>query len=78
MNPRNNVEAVARKISEEICRAESKSEEETAKWVDEHWRYVAAELEAGLIDESGIRLTDWTLDGSFAALRDWQRRHPGE
>lgn len=75
---RNNVEAVARKISERICRDEGKDETATADWVDLHWPYVAAELEAGLIDETGTRLTEWTIDRSLAALRDWQQRHPGE
>jgi hypothetical protein len=73
---RNNVEVVARTIGERICRNESMSEAATVQWVEQHWRCVAAELEAGLIDEQGVRLTDWTLDRGLAALRDWERRHP--
>jgi hypothetical protein len=78
MSSRSNVEAVARQIGERICRSEAKSEAETARWVEQYWRYVAAELEAGLIDESGLRLSDWSLERGLAALRDWEHRHRGE
>ena len=53
-----------------------KSEEQLAHEIDMYWHIVAAELEAGIRDESGgIRgEIDWKR--RMASYRDWMRRHP--
>ena len=76
MTDLNNVETVARQIGARICGDEGMNEDAATQWVEKHWRCVAAELEAGLIDETGTRLKDWTLDRGLAAMRDWEKRHP--
>ena len=42
--------------------------------VDRYWRCYAAEIEEGLIDESG-KLLPHDLERSLEAYRDWCRRH---
>ena len=54
------------------------SEEQLAANVDMWWHLTAAELECGVIDETGEYVggkIDWKrkMDG----YRDWMRRHPG-
>jgi len=43
--------------------------------VDRYWHCVAAEMEAGLIDENG-RAVPHGSNERIAAWRDWQARHP--
>ncbi len=45
--------------------------------VDRYWHCVAAELEAGLIDENGDLLQESDPDLALGAYRDWRARHPG-
>jgi hypothetical protein len=73
---RSNIETVARAWSARICRHSLVPEAAVAAWVDRYWECVAAELEAGLINDQGIRLVAWTPAIGLHALRDWERRHP--
>jgi hypothetical protein len=45
--------------------------------IHRHWHVVAAQIEAGLIDESGAPLTPIDLDREIAAVKDWRARHSG-
>jgi hypothetical protein len=45
-------------------------------YVDRYWHCVAAELEAGLIDDAGNPMPEHGFDEGSAAYRDWCRRHP--
>jgi hypothetical protein len=48
----------------------------TRRLVDRYWHCVAAELEAGLIDDSGNTVPERGFDEGLAAYRDWCLRHP--
>lgn len=69
--PISNIEAAARAISEEICRRHPRPGEDRAAWIERHWEAVAAELEAGLIDEHGEPLPGYTAEKGLAALYEW-------
>ncbi len=71
------MEAVARAICSKTLARAGKSEEELAFEVDMYWHIVAAEMEAGVIDETGEVVgseMDWKRKMEF--YRDWMRRHP--
>ena len=51
--PASNIEPLARAIAERICRQAGMAEAEVPTWVDRHWECAAADLEAGLVDDSG-------------------------
>lgn len=51
-----NIEPLARDICARICARNGLNAEDTAVWVDRHWESAAAELEAGVIDETGRRI----------------------
>ena len=72
---RSNIEAVARYLCERQLRAAGTSSDEFPSAVDRYWHCVAAELEAGLIDESGNRLLPHDFERDLKAYRDWRRRH---
>jgi len=77
MHTRNsNIEAVAR----HICAQQMESAGLTGlifeAAVDRYWHCVAAELEAGLIDDSGNRQVPFEFHRDLAAYRDWRHRHP--
>ena len=71
-----NIEAVARAVCAKVLGGEDTSDETRAAEVAMYWHVVAAELEAGLIDETGeyVGELDWTR--KMQAYRDWMRRHP--
>jgi len=74
---RSNIEAVARAICERQYRERNASDlRRLNAEVDRYWHCVAAELEAGLIDETGSPCTEFGYTVSIAAYRDWRARHP--
>ena len=73
-----NIEAVARALCAKMLAHDGVTEEQLAVDVDMWWHQVAAELECGVIDETGKNVggeIDWKrkMDG----YRDWMLRHPG-
>ena len=71
-----NIEAVARDLCERQLRAAGTGSSALPTAVDRYWHCVAAEIEAGLIDEQGNRLRAFDFDRDLEAYRDWRRRHP--
>jgi hypothetical protein len=71
-----NIEAVARDPCERLLRAVGTRTSALPSAVDRYWHCVAAEIEAGLIDEQGNRLRAFDFDRDLEAYRDWRRRHP--
>ena len=74
-----NIEAVARAVCEKMLAHDGISEEQLVADVDMWWHLVAAELECGVIDESGEYVCgeiDWKrkMDG----YRDLDASPPGE
>ena len=74
--PKSNIEAVARALCERQYRAVGIPVNEIPAAVDKYWHCVAAEIEAGLIDDAGQRLLPFDFDVSLTAYRDWCSRHP--
>jgi len=71
-----NIEAVARDICAKQLSYHSGCGAKLATNVDRYWHCVAAELEAGLIDDSGNPMPEPDFDKSLEAYRDWCLRHP--
>jgi len=71
-----NIEAVARDICSKQLSHHAENSAALAADVDRYWHCVAAELEAGLVDDAGDRLTVTNLDEGLEAYRDWCSRHP--
>lgn len=71
-----NIEAVARDLCERQLREAGIGTSELCPAVDRYWHCVAAEIEAGLIDQQGGRLLVLDADRDLEAYRDWRRRHP--
>lgn len=71
-----NIEAVARDICTKQLSHPGRSTTKLAADVDRYWHCVAAELEAGLIDDAGGRLQTSNLNAGLEAYRDWRQRHP--
>lgn len=71
-----NIEAVARTIFAKALAQDGEGDEKLTGEVDVYWHIVAAELEAGPIDETGeyVGGLDWSR--KMEAYRDWIRRHP--
>ena len=73
-----NIEAVARAVTAKRLRHGGKSAEQLAADVDMWWHMsAAAELECGVIDETGEYdggEIDW--ERKMAGYRDWMDRHP--
>ena len=77
MEPRlSNLEIVAREICGRRLSAAGTPVHELPAAVDRYWHCVAAELEAGSIDETGRLLRPFDFDADLAAYRDWCARHP--
>ena len=72
----NNLEAVARDICAKQLARHCGRDAELAANVDRYWHCVAAELEAGLIDDNGNPVRGRGFDKGLEAYRDWCRRHP--
>lgn len=75
-DPWDNLEPIARVLCERQLRMVGTDSRTLAAAVDKYWHCVAAELEAGLIDERGNRLCPHDADRDLEAYRDWRRRHP--
>ena len=71
-----NIEAVARDICLRQLSHHGACGAELAADVDRFWHCVAAELEAGQIDDTGNRVPTSDLDERLNAYRDWCQRHP--
>jgi hypothetical protein len=71
-----NIEAVARDICSKHLSRHGACGTELAIDVDRYWHCVAAELEAGLIDDAGDRLAAVDQVVRLEAYRDWCSRHP--
>ena len=71
-----NIEAVARDICAKQLSLGGGSGAKLAADVDRYWHCVAAELEAGLIDDTGNPMPNINLDRGLEAYRDWCQRHP--
>jgi hypothetical protein len=72
----NNIEAVARDICTKQFARHGGCVGEITTSVDRYWHCVAAELEAGLIDDSGDPWPDHSFEEGLEAYRDWCQRHP--
>lgn len=71
-----NIEARARALCEANLRAGRVfAEEDMPAAVDRFWHTVAAEIEAGLIDQQG-RYVPHDLETGLEAYREWRVRHP--
>jgi len=75
-SPTSNIETVARDICTKQLSRHGTSAMDLAADVDCYWHCVAAELEAGLIDDTGGRLAVVGQDERLEVYRDWCSRHP--
>ena len=73
--PTNNIEPLARAICEQTLRRSEISESALAADVDRYWHCVAAQIEAGFINDDN-RLVPHTLEQGLDAYHDWCARHP--
>ena len=69
------IEAVARAIGAKVLTRNGTRDEALAAAMNMHWHIVAAEVEAGIIDETGAYVgeLDWTRKMDVSC--DWMRRH---
>ncbi len=65
-----NIEPLARKMTERICRREGMSEADIPAWIELHWPCAAAMLEAGVMDEAGEWITGKDLRDGLEAYRE--------
>lgn len=70
-----NIEPRARAVCERDMRRAGTAEINLAADVDRYWHCVAAQIEAGLIDDNN-ELVPHDVDTGLAAYRDWCARHP--
>jgi hypothetical protein len=77
MNTVSNIEAVSRALCERELQAAGISADQMPKAIDRYWHCVAAEIEAGLVDCEGRRLSPFDFNSSQEAYRDWCTRHRG-
>jgi len=73
---KSNIETVARDICFKQLSDVGFSGEFLATDVDRYWHCVAAQLEAGQIDELGNTVRSSHPEKRLAAYRDWCQRHP--
>ncbi len=74
-SPTGNIEPFAREICERDFRRAGIHGSELAADVDRDWHCVAAQIEAGLINDNN-ELIPHNLEQGLAAYRDWHARHP--
>lgn len=74
-NATSNIEPLARAICERSLRRSATSEIELADDVERYWHCVAAQIEAGFIDDPGDAVAHDFEDGVDAYV-DWRKRHP--
>ena len=70
-----NIEPIARAICERRLRRVCTSDAELAADVERYWHCVAAQIEAGYIDDTG-RSIPHDFEAGVDAYIDWRRRHP--
>jgi hypothetical protein len=73
---KSDIETIARALCERQLLDMAVVAEDAAAGVDRYWHCVAAELEAGLIDANGKRLSPFNFQTTQDAYRDWRARHP--
>ena len=73
---KSNIEAVAREICTKQLSHHGGYGADLTTDIDRYWHCVAAELEAGLIDDSGNPMPKPNFDRGLEAYRDWCLRHP--
>ena len=71
-----NIEAVARAERAKGLAHNDKSEEKPATDVEMYGHVVAAHLEAGVMDESGRQIGEFSWDQKLDIIGDWLRRYP--
>ena len=71
-----NIEVVARDLCKRQLGAAGTCGDTLSAAVDRYWHCVAAEIEAGSIDEHGSRLRPADFDRGIEGYRDWRLRHP--
>lgn len=77
MSPaRSNIEIVSREICARLYGRHWQPGPELDADIDRHWHIVAALLEAGLMDETGVDMVPFDADQQTAAVREWRARHP--
>lgn len=71
-----NIEPLAREIAERIYRRSEPqvTAQKIAAWVHSHWQCVAADLEAGLLNDDGSRITGVNWELGLAAYRERMQR----
>ncbi len=69
-----NIEPLARALCQRDLRRAGTAETNLAADVDHYWHCVAAQIEAGLIDDNS-ELVPHKLEDGLAAYRDWCDRH---
>ena len=72
---RSNLQPVARDICARLYGLQGVPGAAMNADVDRHWHVVAAQLEAGLIDETGAQIAPFDFDRELEAYRDWRARH---
>ena len=70
-----NIEPLARDICERDFRRAGIPQESLSAEIDRYWHCVAAQIEAGLMDDNN-ELIPHDPDTGIAAYRDWRARHP--
>lgn len=75
-HPWDNLEPVARMFCERQLRMAGTDPRTLTAAVDKYWHCVAAEIEAGLVDEHGKRLWPQDAECGVQAYREWRLRHP--
>ena len=70
-----NIEPLARAICERSLRRTCASEAELAADVERFWHCVAAQIEAGFIDDAGLTVAH-AVEVGIDAYVDWRKRHP--
>ena len=70
-----NIEPLARAICERQLRVHCSSEAEIAADVERYWHCVAAQIEAGFIDDAGQAVRH-DVEAGLDAYVDWRARHP--
>ena len=71
-----NIEAIARAVCAKVYSRHATSDEQLAADIEMYWHVVAAEIEAGIIDETGQYVRDLDWPQRMEVYRDWMRRHP--
>ena len=71
-----NIEAIARAVCERVYSRHAGSDEQLTADIEMYWHVVAAEIEAGIIDETGEYVSELDWSQRLEVYRDRMRRHP--